>query len=126
MKKVAVILGLLIILMIGGWLWLGSKREALPLPVTQREDFKFDLSRNLALAGIELSSGPAWSEETMSFEGLTKEGIKIIFSNDLEIEKQISSLQLILKKSTMITNEEGGIKVIDLRTLDPYVSLEDN
>jgi len=108
----------------GGFLYF-SKPSLPPFPLLSREKVKFSLNKELAKAGISLSKGLTWNEELMSFEALTNQGIKVIFSEEFKAEEQIGSLQLILKKSKMITNESGEIKVIDLRTLDPYVSIKD-
>ncbi|MBL7078637.1 hypothetical protein ISS42_03190 [Candidatus Shapirobacteria bacterium] len=103
-----------------------SASPTLPFPLLAREKVKFSLSKELAKAEISLSQGLVWNEKLMSFEGLTSQGIKIIFSESISAGKQISSLQLILKKTKMIVNEESRIRVIDLRALDPYVSIKDN
>lgn len=97
-----------------------------PFPLLAREKVKFSLNKELSKAEINLNQGLVWNKELMSFQGLTNEGIKVIFSETIKAQAQISSLQLILKKSKMITDGESQIKVIDLRTVDPYVSIKDN
>jgi len=127
-KKVVFTFG--IFLLAGSIIWglinLRSEKNLLILPLTKREEWKFSLNKELVKSGINLSNGPAWNQKTMSFEGRTAEGIRVIFSAQKGAEEQVASLQLLLNKSIMLNNEGKKIKVIDLRALNPYVSYEDN
>lgn len=125
-KKRLFILSLAVLMVVGcGGFFYFSDSDLLPFPLLYREKVKFSLNKELVKEGIDLKGGLSWNEESMSFEGTTKGGIKVIFSEEFEANEQISSLQLILKKSKMITDDHSEIKVIDLRTLDPYVSIKD-
>ncbi|MFH1601834.1 MAG: hypothetical protein ABIB61_02635 [Candidatus Shapirobacteria bacterium] len=94
----------------------------LPFPLADQEIIRFNLSKELNKQGIGLKSSIAWNNNSMGFEAVLENGIKVIFSSEISPNSQISSLQLILKKSKMISSEGQGIKSIDLRTLNPYVS----
>ncbi len=127
MKKKLIILSLVVLTAVGvGGFFYFSDNPQLPFPLLSREKTKFSLKKELSKAGINLNQRLVWDEELMSFRGVTDQGIRVIFSEEFKASDQISSLQLILKKSKMITNGNGKIKVIDLRTLDPYVSIQDN
>jgi len=99
-----------------------ANKGLFPSPLSPLEEKKFDLVRQIKALGINISSGPVWNEKTQGVELVTTKGIKIIFSSSLEIDDQIRALQLILKNSKIVSPDEKLPKVIDLRTVSPYVS----
>ncbi|MCD6225906.1 hypothetical protein J7J95_02365 [bacterium] len=100
---------------------LRSKSSPLPSPVTTREEKKFLVSRELFNQGIVKFSGPYWNEKKQAIE-IFLSGTEVLFSPQRDFAEQVASLQLILKKYRIVDKNGKKPKVVDLRTLNPYVS----
>jgi len=123
-KKLLLFVFLLLLLAGAGF---GIKKQLFappifPNPLSFYEERKFFLLKELLHSGIKDFKGPRWKEESMGIEIFTSNGVKIIFSPEKDLAKQVASLQLILKKYRILNNGEEKPKVIDLRTINPYVS----
>jgi len=129
MKKRLLGFTVLALLVAGGiWArkWSQKERASFPNPLSELEEKKFLLAKQLTKAELGEFSGPFWNKESQGLEIVLSSGIKVIFSPQQDLAKQVNSLQLILKKSRMINTEGKKMKVIDLRSFTPYVSYEDH
>jgi len=96
-----------------------------PNPLSSYEEKNFFLLKELLrseMKEIKNFKGPRWNEESMGLEVFTSDGTKIIFSPEKDLTEQVTSLQLILKKYRILNNGKEKPKIIDLRTINPYVS----
>lgn len=92
-------------------------------PVEKVEQIKFELVYFLKDAGITIISGPNFKPEIKGIElvlEIKNRPVRVIFSSQKDGQSQLASLQLILKKSKILTGKQ--LKVIDLTGNKSYVS----
>lgn len=98
-----------------------SSKKNFPNPLTSQGEKMFLLKDLLFKADLPFSSGPTLGKDKKSFEVVLKNGTRVVFSSEKDLQRQVSSLQLILKE---IKIEKGNLSpmIIDLRAEKAYVS----
>ncbi len=94
-----------------------------PNPLSPEGQKMIFLKDKLSKSKLEIISGPSLIDNSVDIEVIIAPKIKIIFSSETDISKQVITLQLILNKSKISNQQnEGYPKIIDLRTSKPYVT----
>lgn len=106
---------------------LNFKKKTEITPIQSIETSKIKLEQQLKSASITIVADPKVKPPANFIEvtiDIQNRIIKVLFTPQKDMLNQVASLQVILKKSKMIENSQGGKqpKLIDLTGNKPYVT----
>lgn len=99
-----------------------SQKSFFPQPISQNQEIIDRIILELNKNGLEIIQGPSLKPDNTIWVK-TSSGMDIIFSSEYDLNKQLLSLQIILKRVKMDHKE---IKLIDLSLTSPHVQFKNN